>query len=997
MQKYFFWLKWDKPYRILTSILFILLITLILSTIVLISIGHDGLIGWHTYSQKMAVNVVMQTVNVGPFSFPFDEQLYVIKEFVAGGSMPNTVVAKQFALFLTFGLLALILALFTYFNRWGFLVFSGFVFFFIIFLHPEMLRLSSLSDGWILGGVFFIFIGPAYYFQAYNKNASFILRVISMLLATWGFLALVIWQSDMPSPYNALYSYGILAPYLVVILFVLMVGHEVVNGFAMAIAGSKEEEGNNRLNHFMAISFIYLLNVLLSYLQITHVISWNFMTVNPIILLGLASILGVWGIGKRFVLYKKVSDSQQVWVLFYLALAILAFTTITYFLYSLEDPFIKIISDFIVFTQLAFGTAFFIYIIYNFISIIEQGHSLKDILYKPQNLPHVTYRLVGVVILTALVLMRDIKYPIWYSLGGYYNSIAGYFEDQGDNELASIFYEKGADLSKKNHKSNYKLGMITIDSDKDKSIEYFDVASSRLPTPQAFVNKANLESDKRNYFEALFTLQSGIVKIPNSIEIENNLGLQFSKSNVLDSAWYYLSEARGLHAAQNNALAFVLENNFSISATDSSLLFSNLDNSGKANAAALGVVPNDLSKLDGNNMMSAVQLINALSNQSIPFDSSSYNSIISIIDSTTNDLSSEQLNYALAMYEFRNEYVSKAVDRLQNLTALGSDSQAKYFETLGIINLYYESYDEASINFYLATEGKQLGHKSFLTPLALAQSEGGYFNEALTTWYLIEQQGTKKEADKASIMINVLNSIINQNDSIIGGDIGLYLKARYQKLWVDEYAVKATLDLIEDVSIRNELALELAKYYFSAGNVVSTKLFYDLIDPSINSTIIMQPLLEFNIRLAYAGSLPDLDTQIQNYYKAGFQFSNDEQLEKVFFETNRAEINEDFAERLGNQNPFFAEGVVWAASYFTNDSDEYKSYNLLQEALGKNPNDRLLLEAYILKAVDVGMDRYATNSLQHYRELFPGDTYYNFDRKVADKRSDIINDWENEE
>ena len=996
MQKYFFWLKWDKPYRILTTILFIVLITLILSTILLISMGPGGLIGWHTYSQKMAVNVVMQTVDVGPFTFPFDEQLYVIKEFMAGGNMPNTVAAKQVALFLTFGLFALILALFTYFNRWGFLVFSGIVFFFIIFLHPEMLQLASLGDSWILGGVFFIFIGPGYYFQAYRKNASFLLRVISMLMATGGFLTLVVLQSSLISPLNALYSYGIMAPYLVVILFVLMVGHEVVNGFAMAIAGTKDEEGNNRLNHFMAISFIYLVNVLLSYLQITHVISWNFITVNPIILLGIASILGVWGISQRFVLYTKVSPSQQVWVLLYLALAILSFTTIAFFLYSLEDPFIKIIGDFIVFTQLAFGTAFFIYIIYNFISIIELGHSLKDILYKPQNLPHITYRLVGVVILTALVLMRDIKYPIWYSLGGYYNTIAGYFEDQADTELSTIFYERGADLSKKNHKSNYKLGMITIDSEKEKSIEYFDVASSRLPTPQAFVNKANLESDKQNYFDALFTLQSGATALPNSIEIQNNLGLQFSKSNMIDSAWFYLSKARKSNAAQNNALAFVLENSFALSAADSSFLFSDLDIAGSANATALGVEPTNLKELDGNNMMSAAKLTNALTNQSIHFDSSSYHTILSIVDSTTNDTYAEDLNYALAMYEFRNEHVSMAITRLQSLTALGSDRQAKYFETLGLINLYYEGYDGASINFYLATEGKQLGRKSFLTLLALSQSEGGYFDEALATWALVEQQSTQEEADRASVMIKVLNSIISQNDSIEGGDIGLYLKARYQKLWVDEYSVKSTFDKIKDASIRNELALELAKYYFSTGNIASTKLFYDLIDPAINPAAIMKTLLEFNIRLAYQGSLPDLDTQIKNYYEAGFKFNANQQLEKVFFETNRAEITKDLAQKLGSQNPFFAEGVVWAATYFNDDSDEYKSYNLLQKALDKNPNNRLLLESYILKAVDVGMDRYANNSLQHYRELFPGDIFYNFDLKVQQKRAELTA-WDDEE
>ena len=189
MQKLFFWLKWDQPFKNLATLLFLMLISSIAVSVILLIIGPDGLMGWHTFSQKVAVEVITQTVDIGPFKFPFNEQLFVIKEFVTGGEMPNTVAEKRVILFLMFGLFSLILTLFTYFNRWGFMIFSVFIFLFIIFIHPERLQMAEVEKSWILGGVFLMFVGPAYYFQSFNKNASFGIRLFTLLLISGIFLS----------------------------------------------------------------------------------------------------------------------------------------------------------------------------------------------------------------------------------------------------------------------------------------------------------------------------------------------------------------------------------------------------------------------------------------------------------------------------------------------------------------------------------------------------------------------------------------------------------------------------------------------------------------------------------------------------------------------------------------------------------------------------------------------------------------------------------------
>ena len=88
MNNYLFWNAWKQPYKGIASLLFWLLVGLISVTLVLLAIGSEGLIGWHTFSQRFAVDVVSQVVDVGPFSFP---SAYFLNSFLAD---------RQFGIFL---------------------------------------------------------------------------------------------------------------------------------------------------------------------------------------------------------------------------------------------------------------------------------------------------------------------------------------------------------------------------------------------------------------------------------------------------------------------------------------------------------------------------------------------------------------------------------------------------------------------------------------------------------------------------------------------------------------------------------------------------------------------------------------------------------------------------------------------------------------------------------------------------------------------------------
>ena len=76
--------------------------------------------------------------------------------------------------------------------------------------------------------IFIILLTPSYYLHAFSSNTSFIKRLMVLALAVAVVGVVIYYFSETEYPFTTLLNYGILAPYILIILFIITVSHEIV-------------------------------------------------------------------------------------------------------------------------------------------------------------------------------------------------------------------------------------------------------------------------------------------------------------------------------------------------------------------------------------------------------------------------------------------------------------------------------------------------------------------------------------------------------------------------------------------------------------------------------------------------------------------------------------------------------------------------------------------------------------------------------------------------
>lgn len=961
--KIFYWQSWDKPFRYIFWFLLIIFLILAILIPVLQLLGTDHLIKWNIFSQESSYTFDYFIFSKGPFSFSINADKKLITEFFGGGQLPDMTGASQLVLAIMMIGMLVYLSIVTLLKRSWYLIAMGGYLAFVILLNIESVQLFGWQDTKILILLFVLILPTSYYLHAYSNQANLIKRLWVMALIMGVLGLLILFFSDTEHPFGDLFAYGIMAPYILLILFIISVAHEILAFFLNIITQSKGIANATRLRHFLLLSIIYLANILLSYLYATHYIDWQLVYINPFILLLISSLLGIWGIKMRGDMYTGASDSDKIWPVFYMILSIVSFSILAFFMFTLNDPFLKVISDIIIYAHLVIGVAFLLYVLYNFIALIEGGYEIRKVMYKPTNLPYFTYRLMSIIGIVALFSIRGFEYPIWYSMGGYSNVKADLAHSFGFTDVAKAYFENADAFAYHNHKANYNLGIMMARNEPSKAITYFKHATDQQPTAQAVINAANLQEGQQDRYDALFTLQEGNELVPNDLHIYNNLALQFIKLRLLDSAAYYWQLAGDNPGAINdNRLAFKAQYGRSLG-EDSIKLFKNLTRVGKANAAALGWVTQTPDFTNADHMFDMALLNNWLFTD-LPQvgDSSLYYTGI-IIDSTTNREYREQLLYNWSVRSFVAGNVSAAMDGLLNLGLNSTTWSDRAKLALAKIYLYEGAYQQAS-DLLL-----ELNYKKLYFELAVAQLENGNLKQAKVYW---ADTANQKDKFLSSVAGDILATLYADEPSLTT-DSRRYIYARYRRFFIDETAENEIIKNIEDDNLRIDIALDLAAYYHHMDNPQGAMLMLKNIEGLNLDTDAYQRYLTLQALITYKSEDAQyLLTQFDSLFTIK---PADYLLEATLNHLAGMTLDSTTYLQMAQDNPFLVDAVLIGVKHFENEKDPFYSYNMLANAVQANPDSPVLLKAYILKALDVGLEQFAENALYEYGQKFSGQSY----------------------
>ena len=979
MQSRWYWKQWRKEYRIIWyGVAFLFTVSLFLLWYNYV-VGTDAVIHWQKFHDQQTVETVSRTFQVGNFEFSIPIESYLTFEYFNGSSLePNVFASYAFVAILVFASIVL-LSVITTFEKFWYFVGTGLFILFIVSLRLEVLRLFGLAGQWTTIGTLIVYVLPSFYFNTFNSSASFTARLATFLLLTTVMGILICFFSVVAYPFLHLSVTGYIPGMILSVIFMIMIAHEILASFIYLT--SQGSTSSKSLRHFSIISAIYIANLILAYMHEAGIIKWNFLYVNLYLLLTASVILSLWGYQQREKLYQSITRFNPFGAYFLISLATITFSTIAMLLGTANDPALKVIRDFIIFSHLGFGIVFLMYIFSNFILMFAENMNVYKVLYTPNRMPYFTYRFAGLIVMLAFVFYSNWHEYVYHSTSGFYNSLGDLYQVMEKRGIAEAYYQQGRAYGFQNHHSNYIIGYLEGRKNNLELAHYhYEMANGKRPTEFSAVNKGNLYLFEERFFNAIFSFKDALNTFPESGPITNNLGYAYTKIHLMDSALRMLGAAReqsiSRESAEINFLAFVGQEYMPVNADSLVGLFGTSSKGVISNALVVATLQKqpfstDLNPLENEelDLFSATLLNNYVINKLNQIDTTFTQQAHRIASDSINEGFSEALKATLAQAYYHQNDVNKAFQIQAELAYLSQTRQGKYNYTMGLWALEQGNPELAAQCFEYAVE---YSYKEAKLYSAIAFAEAHQQADAIVAADTLLQSKNENEKEIGRQLKKALT--ISFADVLQQPDLEKYQYFRYRIKAKDSVEFNRIMNTFRDNNYKGQILLEMSQRQFNTGNTATAiKYFTQLGEIQFSDKNLFEKIQHFELELlASRGQLRLLATKINE----GVTFNQSQQLEKLLYtamlsvasgDTTVATMNYKI---LATYNPFYEEGIIAAARYFKRHSaDPLKAYNILTDAVHVNMNSIRLLTAYVAEAARMGFDEYAASAAEQLEEL----------------------------
>lgn len=975
----FFWKNWTSEYRYawyVTGGAFIIAVLFMWHSYLR---GNDAVIHWQKLQEQKSVESIEHTFSVGPFELSVPAENFVIYEYFNGSDLEPNKIAPVIYLVLLGVSLVILLTIMSTLDRFWFIV--GMVLF-ILFLYSLRLKVLAIF-GQInhipLISFSLLLTGLCVYFNMIRMETGFRTRALIFAAVITTLVLMIFFFSGVKYPFLHLYVTSYPAAFILVLLFILLVSHEIVASF-IYILSRNTSGGSGNSKHFALIVAIYFANLTLTVLHEIGSLDWNFIYFNLYLLLTISAIIGLWGFRDREPMYQNIFPFLPYGAFFFVALGTICFATIGALLGNMNDAALKVVRDIIIFSHIGFGLIFVTYILSNFLSMLGQNLPVYKVLYNPNRMPYFTFQFAGLIVTLAFVFYGGWQNYIYNGVAGFYNNLGDLDMILENPSLARAHYDQASSYGFQNHHANYALARLKMNTfNFQESQRHFGLANDKRPSEYSLANAGNLYIWQSENFDAIKAFRHADKVMGGSGIIRNNLGFAFSKVYQIDSAVFYLNKAReesiSKPTAETNFFALITLQNLPVKADSIINTFGSVYSASQANALALANVqkqkfnpainPLAVKRL---NLHSATLLNNYLVHKLHTIDSAEIDQAYLIADDSVNSDYREVLKVQLATaYYFKNN-VSRALQIMAELAFISEMYKGKYNYLMGLWALEQGNPELASSYFRFAV---MQNYKEAKLYNAIALTEAGEINEALIAWDTVAQSKDQDEQTMAAQIKKILT--VNSSELSSLADQEKYLFCRYRLGVYDTELFDHIISTLQDNNYKAQALLDMARRQFDWDNLNAAIEYFNqvgglpLTDQNLYNKIRHFELLMLSERKELQ--------KIAQLINEGIEFSPKQELEKRLYtalinettDTVRAEQNFKI---LSTYNPYFEEGIIATAAFYRNkDKTSLKPYNILAEAVQVNDNSIKLWNAYIGEALRMGFDEYAVSALQRVEEL----------------------------
>ncbi len=666
-------------------------VSLLLIMLWLYATGYENSIGWEVTSTAEVLEFPAISIEGELLDFQVTGEKYLLTESYSGGRISRNYVFDGILLGIAW--LGLLIAL----TGASFLKRGGFILSLILFtlminrLNLYQIGLFDIRSKMAMLIPFFAVAGPLIFFHEYRQKTSFVVRLATITLLS---LTIVFFGVNEPFVFvDHLASHSLFSFAIAGLIFLLIITEE--NIFGVLYLVTKGKGGRSNHLHFIVLGLIYLVNLVLYYLNKSGYVPNSFFFFDPYILLALSSMVAIWSLGYKQEFLTKYLPSKSLLTIF-LGTGIILFSLLSLSFFRGIDAIYESFHYFILYFHIGFGAFFFIYIVVNFIDALVEGFEVFKIVYKERHFPYVSARLGGLVVVLAFYFLAT-QEPYELLKSGYYVHLASQEETIGHPDLAIQYYQQAGFLGYNTHYPNYKLAWNYSDQGNEYLTKtYFEKAAARYPSPFAFVNYTNLDMDI-NRAKVQSALERAVQQFRHG-ELKNNFGILRLKNNepglALEQFEYASSSNSWNQAPLLNKWAALKK----LGAVDSIGITDDYQDGNYGVRANLLTSVDEGAELDLilEDYESAPVLHRRayLLNATHTFDYDTISKLIPIeIDASINANFNDALRKSLAIYYYRKGEVNKVFHQLDQLQAnTYSYDKATYLNDLGKVALDQEAY-----------------------------------------------------------------------------------------------------------------------------------------------------------------------------------------------------------------------------------------------------------------------------------------------------------------
>ena len=969
------WQKWPLAFKLLAAVVTAALLGLMGLTAWSWWQGYNLLSHWLLSPSLEAEVLPLDNYQLGLFTLEVPTEVYfILQRFVPTLLELNYWPLLVFAFALALGWSLILAAL----PRLPFIPFAVGAAMFIIFLQNMGLDglgiWPALHNKVFMGVVLAIFLLPLYLFRDFAKKVNAFTRALFFLVLFAALFTYINFAAQPVFPLAEVLHLTLAIPIVLVLLLFVFNAHEMVRSLAALANGP----GSNGVIHFIVLNLLYLSTLVFYYLLLNNKIKTDFQLVHPLIWSGFITLLALYRLPMRTSLFKNI-DFYPTGLLLYLGMSTLAWGAIFYSAASVNDPLKQIYEDISLYTQLAFGLPFFLYIIANFGQLLAEGIQFGRVIYKGKFVSYSSAWVSGILIFMIFIfndnfLQFDKSFAAWYN-------------QQGDTELlredaflANQNYNLALGYSPYNHRSHYALGSIQqAQKDNNFAFIYFKDGSFIWPTEFSYVHaaNANLPQD-RKLLENILLLQQGFYRLPGQApHIANNLGLLYQKLNLTDSVAYYLRQAssqgdalvketarvNGLASATavagNSALVTEADLYQLTTASEASNLLARWLKNGERHTG-IRLQPELLPADSVLNTPQMAYLYHLTLHH--PTDEQVMHSVNAYANHPENSSFSPFLYAALADLLIQKGDGAKAMRLYKAVAERSASTDPNSYMRYGVRLMQYQQYTDAASAF---SQAMRRGNNQAVLYQAIAEMEAGLFEKAASTWALLTKVGDKNEQALAAKMIKLTSSpqTADQTDQQL-----LVQKLRYFPQLFTPTAFAEAVSSIESERVK---ALVLQQRLMQGNNgrisAVETADLYDrLITAETNEAFQAQMQASFmEFELQNAPLSVELDSAIQHIAYTDLRIESQKQqylAQKALLQSDTVSAAEHLQSAL-QLNPYAAEAYI----QLTDIQAPEQAYNTLLTALEWLPLNLPLLKKYIYATAAMGVPNFGEAMLPNVK------------------------------